>query len=171
MTALGAALVVASSSLIGYYLSIRDDLRIADLREFKRSLAILKSEMEFAVNILPVAFVNISEKTRGVISKFYKTVSDNLTANKGFVITEVWESAAETRLRGCYMYEEDIQQVKQFGKTLGYLDTTLQLRGIAILDDYIDTNIETAIQSSAKNKRMMRSLGVLCGLVIVVVLI
>ena len=169
--AIGAALVIVSATLIGYYLSLKDDFRANDLRELRRALAILKSEMQFAINFLPVAFSNIAGKTDGEVSRFFGAAGERLAAAGNDSVTVVWQEEAERHLGKSGLLVCDIEQIAQFGKTLGYLDTSLQLRGIDILTDYIEEAITAAEAASGKNKRMLRSMGFLGGLVIVVVLI
>ena len=170
INAVGAVMVFISSTLVGYYLSLRNDFRATDLHELKRALVILKSEIEFAVNVLPLAFENIASKTQGDVSRFFKAVAVELALNSGTVIAQIWQQKAEVELRISNLLPEDIEQVVQFGKTLGYLDTSLQLRGIDILIQYINKTITELEVESTKNKRMLRSLGVIGGLVVVVVL-
>jgi len=172
----GAAFVIISSTLIGYYLSLKDDFRALDLRELKRALAILKSEIQFAINFLPVAFQNIAGKTNGEVSQFFAAISERLNQGVDSIsthdtVTTVWREEVDKHLVKSGLNSRDIEQITHFGKTLGYLDTSLQLRGIDMLIDYINETIAEAEASSGKNKRMLRSMGFLGGLVIVVVLL
>jgi len=167
---IGAAMVCISSTIVGYYLSMRNDFRAADLREFKRALAILKSEIEYSLNILPFACDNIASKTQGEVSRFFQVVAARLSDDDGVVVAQVWQEKVDNDLRNSHLIAEDAEQIAQLGKTLGYLDPELQLRGIDILNEYLDKNIETAEAAAGKNKRMLRSLGFICGLVVVVVL-
>jgi len=171
LKSLGAVFVVLSSTLIGYYLSLKDDFRAADLRELKRALSILKSEIQFAINFLPIAFQNISSKTEGNISLLFSAVGNRLKDAGNDTVAAAWQEECETHLTKSGLVQRDTEQVAQFGKTLGYLDTSLQLRGIDMLINYIEDTITEAEAASGKNKRMLRSMGFLGGLVVVVVLL
>jgi len=65
----------------------------------------------------------------------------------------------------------DIEQFMSLGSSLGYLDGEMQLNGIEMVISYIDMVTEELKVSSDKNKKMYRSLGVLGGILIVIVLL
>jgi stage III sporulation protein AB len=172
--AAGAVMVFVSCGLIGYVMSLKDDLRVADLREMRRALCILKSEIGFAVNVLPQAFANIAFKTKGAVSKMFLEVGVNMENGdrrpEAENLAELWRTICTAELKGSRLAAEDVRQVADFGQTLGYLDTELQMRGIDMLCEYIDGAIEATREVTAKNKRMRRSLGIIFGLVAIVVL-
>jgi len=60
--------------------------------------------------------------------------------------------------------------LENFGKTLGFLDKSMQLNSIDLTVSYIDSKSEMLTSQDEKNRKMYGSLGILGGMLIVVVL-
>jgi stage III sporulation protein AB len=56
------------------------------------------------------------------------------------------------------------------GKNLGYLDKEMQLKAITFVLEYIDGAVNKINESIGKQTRMYKTLGVLCGLLIIVIM-
>ena len=75
---LGGILVFAACGLLGLHMSNRGAARARQLAEFRQSLLMLKSEIEFAAYPLPQAFAHIAQRTRD-FADFYSELSHRLT--------------------------------------------------------------------------------------------
>ena len=173
----GGILVMVSCSLGGIYFSRKEDFRIQDLEEMKKAFIILKSEIEYSLNTLPDALLNISYKTDRQINSFFLSLSQRLTGEKCGSFDEAWrksiaeELSGSYRTSGSYLKEEDIKAFERLGQTLGYLDKKLQINSIDTAISYIDDKAAYLRKTGEKNKRMYRSIGVICGLLLITVFI
>lgn len=168
---IGAVIIVLSSTLIGFFYSRKEEYRINDLNEMKRAFTILISEIEYASNSLPESMINISNKTENPISKILIDFAENLNKKDGQTIQQLWTEAVIKNKNDTYFIDEDLENIKSFGSTLGYLDRNMQINNINIMIDYINKKTDTLSEISIKNKKMYRSLGILGGMIIAIILI
>lgn len=167
----GICLIMFSSTLIGLYYSNRDFFRQNDLKEIKKALLILMSEIDYCLTPLPLAMRNISTRINNPISKIFLNCSDIISQNTNKSMNEIWKESIDNNKEELYLNEEDIGYLYSFGKTLGYLDKGLQINNISITVKYIEEKINELNESITKNKKLYQSAGILCGLIICIVLI
>ncbi|MDR1663654.1 MAG: stage III sporulation protein AB [Clostridiales bacterium] len=166
----GAALAAAACAALGFYFAWRESFRIQDLRELKKALLILASEIEYAAAPLPEAMANLAPRVEKPVSLIFSDFSRKLSNSGGETAYRMWESAvAEHKSKSC-LADEDIEALTAFGKTLGYLDKRMQLNAIAFANRYIDDKTAELQLSCDRNRRMYRSLGLIGGVLVAVVL-
>jgi len=165
----GAGLVMVSAIMWGLYMASKEIFRLKDLREMKRALDILASEIEYAMNQLDEAAMNISSKcaepVKGIFENFSRNI--NILNNVG----QAWSQAVESCAESSYFNPPDLDMMSDFSKTLGYLDKNMQINSISMQLDYINSQIDKLEGSWEKSRKMYLSLGSLGGILIVVLLI
>ncbi len=168
---IGIALVMVSTILGGLYYGSLNTYKINDLSEMKRALSILQSEIEFCLNPLPLALKNISNRIKQPLSNFFSQLVKNIQSAKNESISTLWEATVMNCLCNSYYDTEDLEQFISLGKTLGYLDKSMQNNSIRLTTEYIDQKISALSEGRLRNKKMFQSLGVLGGVLIVIVLL
>ena len=166
----GAVALIAGCAALGFYLAAQEGFRVQDLQEFKKALLILSSEIEHIRSPLPMACANIAKRTKNPISALFLHFSRLLAENDGETAYQLWMQAIQGQKKRASMAAEDWDIIEGFGKTLGYLDKQMQQSAITYATEYIDEKTISLQTQSEKNKRMYRSLGVIGGLLLVVVL-
>ena len=167
---LGVLLTLAASTVFGVYMASLGTFRRQDLLEFKKAFLILKSEIEYVAAPLPDAMANIAARVAEPIAQLFEDFAVTLRQNPdGESAYKLWLSAIETHRKATFLNEEDWEVIKSFGKTLGYLDKQMQVESINLANDYIDNQVTELQESSVKNQKMYKSLGVVGGLLLVVV--
>ena len=167
---IGALAVIGGCVGLGMYYAARENFRTRELQEFKKALLILSSEIEYMRSPLAVACANIAKRTESVIGTLFAKFSQTLTSGEGETAYQLWVSAAELVKEKSFMVAEDWDIIDGFGKTLGYLDKNMQQNAIEYAVNYIDDKSAELQLQAGKNKRMYRSLGVIGGLLMTVVL-
>jgi len=166
----GALAVMLGCAGLGIYYSSKEGFRVYELQELKKALLILSSEIEYMRAPLNIACANIAKRTESTIGTLFSTFAELLANNEGETAYQLWGVATDGIKKKTFMALEDLSVIDGFGKTLGYLDKHMQQNAINYAVNYIDEKV-TALQTQGdKNKRMYRSLGVICGLLITVVL-
>ena len=155
---------------LGLYYAAREGFRINELQELKKSLLILSSEIEYMRAPLNVACSSIAKRTEGAVSTLFRIFAETISKNNGETAYQAWVSSLSAIKEKSFLAEEDIGMLDGFGKTLGYLDKQMQQSAIDYTINYIDEKVTTLHAQNNKNKRMYRSLGVIAGLLITVVL-
>ena len=167
---IGTMLVMTGSVGIGMYLSAKEGFRVQDLLEFKKALLILSSEIEYMRSTLSEACANISKRTSLGVSAIFGRFSRLLVEGEGETAYQLWLTAMDECKDKAFLADEDRTVLEDFGKTLGYLDKQMQKNAIEFAVTYIDEKSASLAAASDKNKRMYRSLGVIGGLLLTVVL-
>ena len=168
---IGAVAVFFSCTLIGIYLGNRESYRIADLSLMKKALAIIKSEIEYAKTPLPEALLNTAQRVDKPISLLFEDFGQKLVQKSANEISDIWGEILESYRKKTYLSDRDIEYFKSLGKTLGYLDVKMQTASLNIVSGYIETEMEMLEETSIRNKKMYRSLGILGGLAIIILMI
>jgi len=101
------------------------------------------------------------------LSVFAKRLLDRGSAD----IYTVWTKTLRENAAGNHLKQEDWEWLTNFGKTLGFLDKDMQLNSIDLTVSYINGKTEVLALQSEKNQKMFGSLGILCGMLTVIVLI
>jgi len=166
----GAVALIIGCTAMGFYFAAKEGLRVRDLQEFKKALMILSSEIEHMRAPLPVACANIAKRTTKQVSTLFLEFSKLLEASEGETAYQLWMQALEGQKPYVHLAEEDWEIMESFGKTLGYLDKNMQQNAIAYAVEYIDEKTAGLLAQADKNKRMYRSLGVIGGLLLAIVL-
>jgi stage III sporulation protein AB len=166
---LGGILVCAACGLLGLYMSHRGIARAKQLTEFRQSLLMLKSEIEFAAYPLPRAFANISQKVGDNFTVFYEELSRRLT-EKEMGMADAWEKGL-AELSGSHLNGDDFQAISGPGHALGSIDAGVQLKAIDMTTAAIDDILSRLSAQNAKEGKMYKRLGLLGGLLITVVLL
>ena len=166
----GAVAIIMSCTAIGFYFAAKEGFRTRDLQEIKKALMILSSEIEHMRAPLPTACINISKRTTGHISGLFSNFAKLLEENEGETAYQLWMQALEGQKPHTHLAEEDWDILDGFGKTLGYLDKHMQQSAITYAVEYIDDKTASLLAQSDKNKRMYRSLGIIGGLLLAIVL-
>ena len=169
-TIAGAAALLAGCTTLGFYFAAQEGFRIQDLLEMRKALTILSSEIEHLRSPLPMACVNIAKRTKGAAGNLFSQFSQLLTENEGETAYQLWSAAIQSQKKTAFLADEDWDVLDGFGKTLGYLDKQMQQGAIAQAQDYIDEKTTSLQTRQDKNKRMFRSLGVIGGLLLIVIL-
>ena len=166
----GALAVVLGCGGLGFYFSAKEGFRIWELSELKKALLILSSEIDCMRAPLHIACANIAKRTESTVATLFLQFSTLLAAGEGETAYRHWAAAMEGIKEKTFMADEDWTVVDGFGKTLGYLDKHMQQNAIDFAVHYIDEKTTALQTQSDKSKRMYRSLGVIGGLLITVVL-
>jgi len=166
---IGGALVCISCALLGLYMGDKGVRRAALIQELKRTLLMLKSEIEYALYPLPHALEKVAERAGQPLSDFYLAVAARLAA-KEMTMAEAWMASAAI-IEHTALTKEDVAVLNGVGRALGCIDVAVQAGTIDLPITELDGKLERLGEENAKNVRMYRGLGILGGLLITVVLL
>ena len=159
-------LVFLISILIGNIISKRYTLRVKELKDFENAFNIIESKIKFTYEPLPEIFIQTSKLLSENISKIFIKASQNM---KEETAEEAWDKSIETS--STYLNKEDIENIKNFGKMLGKTDKEGQVSHLELTKTFIEIQIEKARKEEEKNSKLYKTLGVVCGLALVIILI
>ena len=159
-------LTFGATTTIGFLFSKRYSSRVNELKEMKNALSIFETKIKFTYEPIPEAFREIAKKVNPNIGKIFKLASENMeytTAGNAWI-----ESLTVSQHN---MKKEDIEVLKGLSRLLGKTDIEGQVSEITLVKQFLDTQIEQANLEKEKNAKMYKTLGVVAGLAIVIVLV
>lgn len=159
-------IILASTTYIGILISKKYLNRVKDLKEMKNALNIFSTKIKFTYEPIPETFKEISQKVKPNIANIFKESSEKMkNENAG----KAWEEALEES--NTNMTKEDIEVLKNLSNLLGKVDIEGQVNEVALVENFLDIQIELAEEEKQKYVKMYKTLGVTIGLAVVIILI
>ena len=153
-------LILITSTIIGITFSKKYAYRVKELQEMKNALNIFMTKIKFTYEPIPSTFMYISEKVEGNVCKIFKNAVEEMESKSA---GDAWNSSLDTTVTN--MKEDDL------GRLLGKTDIEGQLNEIKLVNNFLDTQIRTAEDEKNKNEKMYRTLGIVAGMTITILLI
>ena len=163
-------LIFITSTLLGFFYGDKYSKRVENLMDLQQGIRILQSEVIIFSNPLPDALKNTSSRVSKEISKVFLIIRDNLLQNHS---GDIYFSflASESYLKNLFFKNEDIKLFLSLGKIIGKTNRSDQEKQFNFLLDELENQIIEAKEERKKNEKMYRSLGLLLGLGIIIILI
>lgn len=167
---IGAILFLSATTLGGFEWSHDLNKRPTQIRQLKSALQILEAEMLYSQLPLQMAFNNISQQIPDPIKTFFLNLSENMQ-EKHVDLLQIWDDQVGQLLKKSSFKKNDKEILEQFGRTLGQHNYEQQQKHIQLTIKHLDREMEEARDQQARFGKMAQSLGFLCGLFIVILLI
>jgi stage III sporulation protein AB len=166
---IGSVLLLCATSLIGFSLAADCSKRPKVLRELQILLQMFENEISYLSNLLVQSFERIYTGSKTEAALIFKEAAENL-ASPGITADAAWEKAVESIYSKLGLNKEDKAILVTFGKMLGNSDLEGQINNIRLVSSQLKLQELKAEEMRQKNEKMYKSLGVLCGLALVIVL-
>ena len=167
---IGFLIIMGTTYICGLYLAGRTSFRIYDLEQLKKAMTIFKGEVTYSSAPLEYLFKEISQRTSGVTSMLFEFSSKEIEQRKGETLIDIWVKALAQISKNAYFDAEDMEYIYSFGRTLGYADKGQQADNARLLIEYIESAQLALREKKAAEERLYRTLGIVCGLMICLVL-
>ncbi|MBE3101119.1 MAG: stage III sporulation protein AB [Firmicutes bacterium] len=166
-----SCIIVSSSTLIGLELAKQYVLRTRVLRELQGALSRLETEILHYSTRLPEAMYNIGDSIKGETGKLFKCTSDLLTSKKNIMVSEAWRSSLNQLKGRLFLQSEEFDILYRFGDQLGSSDKDGQVKYIRLTLSQLHLQELKAQETRDKYERMYKSLGLLSGIAIAIMLL
>lgn len=160
------SMIIGASSAIGILFSKKYANREKELKEMKNSLNIFATKIKFTYEPIPNVFMEISNKIGGNVGNIFARAANRM---KEISAGEAWVQALEETKYN--LNKEDISVIKNLGRMLGQTDLEGQISEIEVVNEFLTSQLENAKEERRKNEKMYRTLGLVCGLTIAIILI
>jgi stage III sporulation protein AB len=167
---IGALLFIGTTTWVGFEWSRRLTSRPKHIRQLKNALQILEAEIVYSHLPLQDAFYNISTQIPEPMKTFFTSLCYRMK-NERKSMNEIWETQVIQLMRTSSLGNNEVEILRQFGRTLGQHDVYQQQKHIQLALHHLDRELENARDDQFKYSKMAKSLGILCGLFIVLLLI
>ena len=157
------SLIVGVSSAIGILFSKKYANRE---KEMKTALNMFATKIRFTYEPIPNLFFEISNKIGGNIGEIFATSANFMNEQTA---GEAWEDALEKVNHN--LNKEDVAVIRNLSKLLGQTDLDGQVSEIEVVNQFLISQLENAREERIKNEKMYRTLGIVSGLTIAIILI
>lgn len=168
---LGAGMVLLSCTGMGFFISEKYKMRIAQLKELRRHMNILYGEIQYGASELPEALKSVASRNHGDITAFFEWASTEASKLEGSRFSSIWKHAIEEKLKDTCLKKEDKQLLQRLGDNLGFLDQKTQLSTMELYIHSLEDNIEEGTKEMKEKVRLYHMLGVLGGIFITIVML
>lgn len=156
--------IIIICSYIGIIKAKKFETRLIELNKFQNALTMFKTKIEFTYDPIKNIFEEISKIIYLEEKNIFKLVIESEDE-----INQAWKISTDEFHE--IFNKEDIDVIKMFGKLLGKTDIEGQVSEILLTQNLIEKQIEKAEYEKSKNSKLYKSMGVICGLGICIILV
>lgn len=138
--------------------------RVVELTKFQNSLVMFKSKIEFTYEPINTIFTEISKIIYDGKSNIFE---ETLKRNKEIYLS--WNESIDEHKNGFNIEDKEI--IKMFGKLLGKTDIKGQVSQIELTQKLIEKQIEKAEIDKNKSSKLYKTMGIICGMAICIILV
>ena len=138
--------------------------RVIELSKIQNSLIMFKSKIEFTYEPINNIFADISK----IIYENKNNIFEE-TLKKDKEIYLSWNEAIDEHRNGLSIEDKEI--IKMFGKLLGKTDIKGQVSQIELTLNLIEKQIEKAEIDKNKSSKLYKTMGIICGMAICIILV
>lgn len=166
----GALIVLISGALIGFYQAAQYANRPKQIRQLIQALQRLETEINYGFTPLPEALKRISHSIPEPVSTIYAQAAEQLTINNGRSTKESWQQVIADNWKRSAMKASEMDIMLQVGSTLGISDRQDQIKHIHLAIYQLQGEEDTAKEEQRRYEKMWKSLGVLGGALVVILM-
>lgn len=170
MKFLGAVLLFSVCTFFGFWKSRLFVRRSEELRQLRGSLSALETEITYGATPLYLACKHIGERESGPVGRFFNRVANRLSQSDGLSAFECWQQALTDTKPELAILEQDRKILIRLGSKIGLSDKQDQIHHLRLAQTTLETEESHAIKEQEKYEKMYRSLGVLAGVLLVILM-
>lgn len=167
----GSVIVILSCTFLGFVLSTDCRRRPRQLRELQSMLQMFENQINYLSDVIAEAFERISRIGCSDTCIFFSRTVEILKEKKTVSASQAWEEAVRQNIKKTSLNREDEEVLIAFGKILGSSDLEGQIKNIRLTLGQLKLQEGKAEESRNRNENMYRSLGILGGIAVVIVLL
>lgn len=166
----GAVLIMIASSLAGFYKARQYALRPRQLRELIAALQRLMTEINYGLTPLPDAMSKMGAQTKEPVKTLFMHSASQMEPPLGLTARESLQAGVEQAWGRSAMKSDEREVMMQLSFSLGTSDRQDQTKHISLAIQQLMHEESRAQADQVKYERMSRSLGMLVGALIVILI-
>jgi stage III sporulation protein AB len=166
----GALLVLLAGTLFGFFQAQQLSRRPKQIRQLILALGRLETEIAYGFTHLPDALTALSRQSAEPLSRMFGQMADQLNAAAGRSVNEIWQAAVRDGWKLTSMKEAEKEIMLQLGVTLGQTDREDQVKHLRLGVAQLQAEEELARDEQKRYEKMWKSLGVLSGALVVILI-
>jgi stage III sporulation protein AB len=166
----GAMMILLAATLFGFYQAQQFSRRPKQIADLVRALQRLETEMAYAMTPLPQALMQIAYTCPAPVGLLFRYAAEELKIAAGRTVQHIWGEAIAMHWKHTSLKVGEQDIVRQLGSTLGLSDSNDQVKHIRLAIHQLQGEQDTAVEERKRYEGMWRSLGLLMGALIVILM-
>ncbi len=171
MKLIGIVMICMASSILGYIQGEKYKDHYNEQIYLKKLVMLIRGEIRYNCGVLSEVFGNVARKAKKPYSDIFMKLSEELAKANGIAFGEIWKREVIDRLSATKLWESDITGFQELGENMGYLDMQMQLNYIDFYIDKLTEEINNTQEKLQGNVKLFKSLGIMGGLLLAILLI
>ncbi|WP_248925297.1 stage III sporulation protein SpoIIIAB [Paenibacillus hamazuiensis] len=167
---IGCVLILFSGTMFGFYQASLLSRRPKQIRQFIQAVQRLETEIVFGLTPLAEAFGKLSSQLTEPAAGLFRTAGERLAAASDCSAADIWREAAEEQFRLTAMKTGEKQILLQLGWALGRTDRDDQVKHLRLAVSQLQAEETGAIEEQKRYESMWKSLGILMGALVVILM-
>lgn len=165
----GSLLILLACSGAGFLIAQGYINRSKEIRQMQNIVAYIETEIIYGHTPLFTIMKNISERENGSISKIFALIAEEMKSNhSSFALC--WKTAFGKLKFLTSLKDREIQIMLHLGSILGQSDRENQQKHLRIALTHLQTEEQNAQEQQYRYEKLFRTLGILTGILIVILL-
>lgn len=167
---LGAVLIVLAGTLAGFKRAAQYADRPRNIRALIAALQRLETEILYGYTPLPEALHRIGQQSKEPLRAFFTAAADEMSPPQNRSAEEGIQRAMELHFKSAALKGTEKEIIRQLSCTLGTSDRSNQSTHIALALQQLKQEETVAREDQGKYEKMSKSLGLLLGALIVILI-
>lgn len=170
MNGIGYCLIILSCWALGEQAVGRLKRHRKGLKQLQSWLSCFRGKLIYEGATAEEALRESAELAGAPFLMFLERVADALGRRDGHSFAGIWERECSACRRQFDFTEEEFGDLIRLGRQLGQLDRDVQLRAVTVYDERLSEAIKTADGDIAAKEKLYRSLGIMAGCFIIILI-
>lgn len=166
----GAALILIAGGMMGWHQALTLSHRPKQIRQLIQALRRLETEISYGLTPLPLALKHIGMQLQEPLSSLFTDIYKHLSKNTGEVTQHCWQTSIQKHWPRTAMKKTEQDIMHELGFILGVTAREDQISHIQMAIHHLQGEEELAVQDRERYEKMWKSLGVLAGALIVILM-
>lgn len=164
-------MIIFLSTFIGFIYGDGYNKRSQSLRDLIYCIRLLENEILMGSSTLPTVLDNVHRKGRGKVANIFKDLKDDVLYEEREDIFDSFNLLSKDFKDKYGLRSEDIESLMYLGKILGKTDRNDQEKNFKFIIKEIESLSDEAYKEKKTYEKLYRSLGVLLGIGIIIIII
>lgn len=167
---IGAVLVLFAGTMMGFYKSVQLANRPLQIRRCIHALQQLETEIMYGFTPLPDALATVSKRAGEPVRTLFQLVVERLAREEGLTFQECWHTSVAEFWNRTAMRSGEKEILDRLGMTLGISDREDQFKHLHLAVNQLQSEEVNADEDRKRYEKMWKSLGILVGALVVILM-
>lgn len=167
---LGSLLILISATSAGFVKARQYENRSSQIRELILALQRLETEISYGYTPLPEALEKMAVQMKEPLRSLFADAAKRMNSSEGMTAQDILQETIAQHWGRTAMKKVEQEVLRQLSCTLGTSDRMDQMKHIALAAEQLKHEEGTAREEQNKYAKMSKSLGLLVGALVVILI-